>query len=294
MSDRRPILSHLAERLGALEPLDSAAKPIAKFVRDTIPKGEVKDALSGTWLGHALHPLLQLVPVGTWTSAVVLDVIGGEDDEAAAEKLIGTGLLAALPTFVSGWNDYADTEPASDSVRRVGLIHAAANGVGASLFLGSLLARGRGSQGKGKLLALAGMGAISAGGWLGGHLAYAEGVGVDVTAFEDYPDDWTRVCSESEVAEGQPRRVSVDGVPLMAVRDGGEVRVLADRCVHRGGSLSEGEVSDGCVTCPLHGSVFRLSDGSVERGPAAYPQPALDVRVRDGAVEVRALRMAAA
>jgi hypothetical protein len=34
--------------------------------------------------------------------------------------------------------------------------------------------------------------------------------------------------------------------------------------------------------------VFRLADGSVERGPAAYPQPALDVRVREGAIEVRA------
>ena len=289
MSDRRPLATHLAERLAALEPLDAAAKPIAKFVRDTIPKGDVKDALSGTWLGHALHPVLQLLPLGTWTSAVVLDLIGGEDGETSADKLIGTGLLTALPTFVTGWNDYADTEPASDSARRIGLVHAGANGVGATLFLSSLLARGRGSRGKGKLLALAGMGALGAGGWLGGHLSYAEGVGVDVTAFEEYPQDWTRVCDEADLADGQPRRVEADGVPLVAVRDGGAVRVLADRCTHRGGSLSEGEVADGCVTCPLHGSVFRLADGSVERGPAAYPQPALDVRVRDGAVEVRAL-----
>src|SRR5215210_4147956 len=107
MSDRRPIATHVAERLAALEPLDSAAKPIAKFVRDNIPRGEVKDALSGTWLGHALHPLLQLLPVGTWTSAVLLDLIGGEDGEASADKLIGAGLLAALPTFATGWNDYA-------------------------------------------------------------------------------------------------------------------------------------------------------------------------------------------
>jgi nitrite reductase/ring-hydroxylating ferredoxin subunit len=294
MSDRRPLASQIAERLAALEPLDTPAKPIAKTVRDLIPKGTVKDALSGTWLGHALHPLLQLLPVGTWTSAVVLDLIGGDDGESSADKLIGTGLLAALPTFVSGWNDYADTEVASDSVRRIGLVHAGANGLGAVLFASSLLARGRGDRGRGKLLALGGIGAVSAGGWLGGHLAYAEGVGVDNTAFEDYPEDWTRVCDDAELAEGAPRRVDVDGIPLLAVRDGGEIRVLADRCTHRGGPLSEGEIADGCVTCPWHGSVFRLSDGSVERGPAAYPQPALDVRVRDGGVEVRALRMAAA
>jgi nitrite reductase/ring-hydroxylating ferredoxin subunit len=150
-----------------------------------------------------------------------------------------------------------------------------------------LLARGGGARGRGKLLAMAGMGAVSAGGWLGGHLSYAEGVGVDNTVFEQYPGDWTPVIEDANLLEGQPQRIEVEGTPLLVVRDGGEVRVLADRCSHRGGPLSGGEISDGCVTCPWHGSRFRLSDGSVERGPAAYPQPALDVRVAAGMVEVR-------
>jgi nitrite reductase/ring-hydroxylating ferredoxin subunit/uncharacterized membrane protein len=293
MSDRQPRLSHLAERLAALEQLDPVAEPLAKKVRDLIPGGPVKDALSGTWLGHALHPMLQLLPLGTWTSAVILDLIGGDDGRASADKLIGTGLLATVPTVVTGWSDYADTTVASASVRRIGIVHAASNVTGATLFAGSLLARGRGHRGRGKLLAMAGMGAVTAGGWLGGHLSYAEGVGVDATAFEQYPPDWTRVADDADVREGEPRRVEVDGIPLLVVRDGGEVRVLADRCVHRGGPLSNGEIADGCVTCPWHGSVFRLADGSVERGPAAFPQPSLDVRVRDGGVEVRNRRVAA-
>jgi nitrite reductase/ring-hydroxylating ferredoxin subunit/uncharacterized membrane protein len=288
MADRKPRAAELAERIAELESLDSVAEPIASKVRELLPGGAVKDALSGTWLGHALHPIMQLAPLGTWMSAVILDLVGGEDAEGASDLLIGTGLLAAAPTFVSGWSDYADTTMASERVRRIGIVHAAANGTGALLFAGSLKARRGGSRGKGKLLALAGMGAISAGGWLGGHLSYAEGVGVDVTVFEDYPGDWTPVVAESELTEGEPRQVEVDGVPIMVVRDGGEIRALADRCSHRGGPLSNGEVSDGCVTCPWHGSVFRLSDGSVERGPAAYPQPALDTRVTNGQVEVRA------
>jgi nitrite reductase/ring-hydroxylating ferredoxin subunit/uncharacterized membrane protein len=292
MSERRPLASNLAERLAALEPLDQVAEPLAKKVRSLLPAGPVKDALSGTWLGHALHPLLQLVPLGTWTSAVILDVVGGKEGESSADKLIGTGLLATVPTVITGWSDYADSTVASDSVRRIGIIHAASNVTGASLFAGSLVARGRGARGRGKLLALAGMGAVSAGGWLGGHLSYAEGVGVDNTVFEDYPEDWTAVASDAEVREGEPQRVEVDGIPLLVIRDGGQVRVLADRCTHRGGPLSQGEISDGCVTCPWHGSVFRLSDGSVERGPAAYPQPALAVRVENGVVEVRGQRTA--
>ena len=44
--------------IASLEPLDQPAATIAKKVRDTVPKGPVKDTLSGTWLGHALHPLM--------------------------------------------------------------------------------------------------------------------------------------------------------------------------------------------------------------------------------------------
>ena len=287
MTDRKPIPNAVAERLATVEQLDAVAEPLAKTVRDLLPGGPVKDALSGTWLGHALHPLLQLAPLGTWMSAVVLDAIGGEDGEASADLLIGTGLLATVPTVITGWSDYADTTVASDSVRRIGIIHAAANVLGASLFAGSLVARGRGARGRGKALALAGMGAVGAGGWLGGHLSYAEGVGVDNTVFEQYPSEWTPVLDDSAVHEDEPQCVEVDGVPILVVRSGGRLHALAERCAHRGGPLSDGEISDGCVTCPWHGSRFRLEDGSVEQGPSAYAQPALDVRVSDGRVEVR-------
>ena len=284
---RKPLPDELANQIAGLEPLDTVAEPIAAKVRELLPGGPVKDALSGTWLGHAFHPIMQLAPLGTWMSAVILDLIGGEDAESASDRLIGTGLLASVPTFVSGWSDYADSTTASERVRRIGIVHAVANGTGALLFAGSLKARARGARGRGKLLALAGMGAVSAGGWLGGHLSYAEGVGVDVTAFESYPGDWTAVVAESELAEGEPHRAELDGVPVVVVRSGGELFALAERCSHRGGPLSDGEVSDGCITCPWHGSRFRLEDGSVERGPAAYPQPALEVRVSGGMVEVR-------
>jgi nitrite reductase/ring-hydroxylating ferredoxin subunit len=75
---------------------------------------------------------------------------------------------------------------------------------------------------------------------------------------------------------------------VLVARVSGEIHAISNRCSHRGGPLDEGELADGCVTCPWHGSVFRLADGSVERGPAAYPQPAWRVRVRDGVIELNA------
>jgi hypothetical protein len=54
--------------------------------------------------------------------------------------------------------------------------------------------------------------------------------------------------------------------------------------------LSEGTVADGCVQCPWHGSVFRLSDGWNVRGPATAPPPAFDTRIVEEHVEVRLRR----
>jgi nitrite reductase/ring-hydroxylating ferredoxin subunit/uncharacterized membrane protein len=288
MSPRTPIGHDLLDKLGSLEAVDGPARAVAKLVRNLKAPAKVNEALSGTWLGHPVHPLLIVVPMGSWISGVLLDWLGGEDAETAADLLLGAGLAGALPTVATGYADWADTEPANDAVRRIGIVHAACNGTAATLFGASLAARAGGARGKGKLLALAGLGAVGAGGYLGGHLTYAEGVGVATTTFEDYPQDWTQALADAALGEGEMKAVEVGGAEILIARRGGEVFALADTCVHREGSLAEGELVGDCVKCPLHGSVFRLEDGSVEQGPAAYPQPALETRVRDGSIEVRA------
>jgi nitrite reductase/ring-hydroxylating ferredoxin subunit len=284
---RKPRASALGRRLGRLELLDAPAGAISSFVSKVLRPGPVKDALSGTWLGHAFHPLMTDVPIGTWLSAVILDAIGGRDSEQAADRLIAVGLGAALPTFVSGWSDWSDSTSSSPEIRRVGLLHALSNGTAAALFAGSLVARRQDRRGQGKLLGLAAISGIGLGGWLGGHLSYSEASGVDQTALQEGPTDWTPALRDAELGEGATACAAVGDVAVLLVRQGGEVRALANRCTHRGGPLHEGELGDGTVTCPLHGSTFALSDGSVLRGPAPYPQPVYDVRSREGMLEVR-------
>jgi len=277
-------------KLESFEALDGLAEAIAKQVRGLLGNGTVKDLLSGTPLGHALHPLLSDIPIGSWTSALVLDLLGGEDSEDAADLLVAVGLAAAAPTALSGWSDYADSTVGNKPVTRVGIVHALSNVTAIGLFTASLAARRRGARGKGKLLGLAGSGALGLGGYLGGHLSYVQGVGVDNTAFESRPGDWAEAARASDLLDGRPFKATVEGAGVLLVREGERVFAVADACTHRGGPLSEGEISDGCVECPWHGSRFRLADGSVERGPATAPQPAYDVREHDGRVEVRAQR----
>jgi nitrite reductase/ring-hydroxylating ferredoxin subunit/uncharacterized membrane protein len=288
MPTRKPAGEQLVKQLGEVEVLDAAAKPLAKAIRDLTSPKKIKEALSGTWLGHPVHPMLVAVPIGNWVSAVLLDWVGGDDAETGADLLVGAGLATAVPTVATGYNDWADSEPASDEVRRVGLVHAAANAAGAILFGASLAARLKGDRLRGKLLGLAGVSVVGAGGFLGGHLAYNTGVGVDPATFEDFPEEWTPVLADAAIGEGELKRGDAAGVPVCVARVGGQVHALWDTCVHRGGSLAEGELDGNCVVCPLHSSAFRLQDGSVEQGPATYPQPTLETRVTDGTIEVRA------
>jgi Rieske [2Fe-2S] domain len=58
------------------------------------------------------------------------------------------------------------------------------------------------------------------------------------------------------------------------------------RCWSRFRWAPGGELADGCLTCPWHGSVFRLADGSVARGPATAPQPAFLALEVGGAIQV--------
>src|SRR3954468_24532965 len=117
-------LEPLIEKVEAAEPLDAAAKPIAKQARGLFKPGPLKDAISGTWLGHAVHPMLTDVVIGSFTSATLLDLLGGDEDGTAARRLIGIGIAAYAPTALTGVNDWADAEPTDPTVRRVGLVHA--------------------------------------------------------------------------------------------------------------------------------------------------------------------------
>ncbi|WCO68303.1 non-heme iron oxygenase ferredoxin subunit [Iamia majanohamensis] len=264
--------------------LDRPADAVAGAVGSWLGPGRVKDLLSGTWFGHAVHPALVAVPIGAWITASWLDAFGGPDSRPAARTAVGFGTLAAVPAVLTGGSDWAEVDGAE---RRVGFVHALANSAAVGLYAGSWQARRRGRHAVGVGLALAGAGLAGAGGWLGGHLTYAAGVGVDTTAFLSGPSEWTEVAAESDLGEDEPTAVQVGEVPLVLVRRGGVVHAVNDRCTHRGAPLHEGPVVGDCLECPWHGSRFGLAGGEVRRGPATRPQPVFEVAVDGGRVLVR-------
>jgi nitrite reductase/ring-hydroxylating ferredoxin subunit len=78
-----------------------------------------------------------------------------------------------------------------------------------------------------------------------------------------------------------------NGESIAIFRDGDHVSAIANRCAHQGGPLGEGQIIDGCVTCPWHGYQYRACDG---QSPPPYTEkiPTHRVRITKGRVEIDA------
>lgn len=153
--------------------LDTAVVGVAPFA-DRLSSGALGDVLGGAWLGHAMHPMLTDVPIGCWTSASLLDLLGGRRSRPAAQLLTGLGVLAVVPTVLTGWSDFGRLDDPRD--RRVAVVHAGSNGLAALLQVRSWWARRRGRHVRGAALGLLANSVATGAGYLGGHLASGRGV----------------------------------------------------------------------------------------------------------------------
>jgi nitrite reductase/ring-hydroxylating ferredoxin subunit/uncharacterized membrane protein len=278
-------VQQLTKRVEETETLDRFANFTQKIVSRVVPQeSALKDLLSGTGLGRPLHPMLTDVVIGVWTSASVLDILGGKRAERAANQLVFIGNVAALPTIAAGLSDWAELWGAQ---QRVGSVHALGNATALSFQILSFKARRSGKRKGARLLSLTAMTIAGASAYLGGHLSFVKGVGVNQTAFEEWPQEWTPVIAEEDLVEDTLTTARADGVRIMLYKKGEQIYALSDRCSHRGCPLHLGQVNDLLLECSCHGSIFRLSDGGVVRGPATVPAPTYEVRCQDGKVEIR-------
>jgi nitrite reductase/ring-hydroxylating ferredoxin subunit/uncharacterized membrane protein len=280
--------------IGRTEQLDRFAKPLQTATATAFARGgkvgrRVQNTLNGVWLGHPLHPVLTDLPIGFSSAAVALDIVealrGTEDLRPGADVALGLGVCSAVGTALTGLADWQFTV---DERRRVGLVHALLNSGAVVLMTTSLVQRQRGARAAGRGLAFAGVAAMGAAAYLGGHLVYADRIGVDHSAGLTPPSEFTSVLAEAELPENKPHRADAGGVPVVLIRHDGNIYALVDTCAHLGGPLSEGTLQGGCIICPWHGSRFAMQDGRTLDGPSAFPQPVLQTRVQDGWIEVRA------
>jgi nitrite reductase/ring-hydroxylating ferredoxin subunit len=280
------------DRLSDVSTFDKTIEPARVAVTKVLKPQALKDLLHGTWLGHPLHPVLAMVPVGTWLSAGLLDAL--PRTRPAATVLIGTGVAASVPAALAGAADWSEQEV---GVRRLGAVHAVANTVALSMYAASLVARAKGSGTLGRALAYGGLGLAGGSAAIGGHMSYAQSSGAShsATTARALTTEWIDLGPLDDLPDGRPALRTGEGhgapVPLAVVRRGARVDVFLSSCSHLGGALAEGAVEEvrgvSCLVCPLHGSAFDLDDGQPRRGPAASAQDKLEVEYVAGHVRAR-------
>jgi uncharacterized membrane protein len=183
-----PALVRVTRALERATALDRGAAVLARPGRAVSRRPRLDAALRGTWLGHAAHPMLTDFPLGAWTSATLLDLLGGRRSRPAATGLLAFGVAAAVPTALTGLAEWNAVE---GRARRIGVVHAAVNSTALLLYAGSLAARLRDRRTSATALAVAGGLTATAGGYFGGHLSLVRKVGTADAEFAlpDDPDD---------------------------------------------------------------------------------------------------------
>ncbi len=295
------VIDALIGRIETAERLDRPGYALGKAISRTgqiggRPSKGLANALHGRPLGHPVHPLAVAIPVGTWSLAFGLDLLGAvgvlrdRGTQRAAELALKAGAAGAALAIATG---VADWQHLNGRDRRTGLVHGSINVVSTAMTLLSIALRARGRLAAGRWVSGAAFLGTGASSYLGAHLIYRRGNAVDHADRSPEPRDFAAVLPLAELEEQVPHRVAVwdevarKEIGIVLVRRGERVHAMGARCSHAGGPLDQGWVLDGTLVCPWHGSRYDLETGQPSTGPSTCPQPRYAVRLRGGIVEVR-------
>ncbi len=89
----------------------------------------------------------------------------------------------------------------------------------------------------------------------------------------------------SELLPGKGKCVSIDGRDFAVFQVEGDIFAIDESCPHRGGPLSEGDVTGCVVYCPLHAWSFDLRTGISPGNPRAFVRT-YPVRIAGGTLEI--------
>ena len=293
----RDLTERISARIISSNLLKRISVPLDKFLNLCFRAPALrwlKIFLNGTWVGHPLHPVLTDIPIGAWTLAIVLDLIGLlfqlPQLGLASSIAVGVGVVGAAGAAAAGLMDWIDVDPPE---KTIGAFHATLNVSATVLFLASFLIRwGQHWQpGWGAFaVALAGYLLVMGGGYLGGTMVFHMGVMINRNAYRSGPDDFRLAAAAGDLGEGQLKRLVIEDQPVLLAKFDGTIHAVGAVCSHYGAPLNEGTVVGKTIECPWHFSRFSLEDGRVVQGPACAAIPAYDCRVINNQVQIKIRR----
>lgn len=249
----------------------------------------LQDVLHGTPLGHPLHPALTDVPIGAWTTALVLDVFDmlsprPEGRGQAAQLATGLGVIGGIGAALTGLTDWQHTQ---DRARRSGLVHGPLNLAALGLNALSWRDRRSGRHTRAHRASALGYCLVLAGGYLGGDLVFRHRVSVDHSQQVPPSRGFLAVLPETDLTQETPHPVHYEGAPVVLVLRDRHIAAVGGLCSHLAAPMSQGWLYRGELVCPWHGSRFDLRTGCAATGPATAPLTRYETRVVDGQIEIR-------
>ena len=158
------------------------------------------------FLGHGIHPILIVFPLGLLATAVVFDIIyliwGNPDMASVAYWMMAAGIVGGLLAAPFGTIDWIAI-PANTRAKTIGLMHGLSNVVALLLFAGSWYMRNdlpERPETLASILSFLGAGVAGLGGWLGGELVERLGVGVHEGANLNAPNSLSNASAGSTKA----------------------------------------------------------------------------------------------
>ena len=251
--------------------------------------------------GHPLHPALIPFPFAFLTGALVFDaaalVLARPSFWTTGGHLAAAGVALALLAAVPGFIDYFYTVPPKSSGKQRATRHMIANLSAVALFVVAWFLRRGSAEPEVTVLALEllAVGALIAGGWMGGTLVNRNQIGVDHSyaggarwqeqSLEASAGRSVVVAGAGDLEVDQMKLLRLDGRRIVLARTDQGYVAFDDRCTHAGGALSGGTMICGTVQCPWHGSQFDVRSGEVKAGPAeerltTYPVEETEREVR--------------
>ncbi|MBO1030102.1 DUF2231 domain-containing protein [Tessaracoccus sp. SD287] len=159
--------ARLLRRIEEAAILDRVVDQVDPLAGKLTSNDRMRGVLHGDVTGIPLHVIVTDLPLGAWWMSIFLDLFPQQDFRAASQRLVGLGLVGAVPTALAGWAEWSLKDQPN---RRVGIVHAVGNEVAAVIYLASWVARRRGRHDVGVQLNRVGAVFLLAAAMLGGHM----------------------------------------------------------------------------------------------------------------------------
>ena len=99
-------------------------------------------------------------------------------------------------------------------------------------------------------------------------------------------DGFVPVLEEKKLQEGKMKRLSVEGTPVLFIKQQGKIFVIDNRCPHQGCGFSGGTLDGFVIVCPCHDWRFNLETAEYEDEPG-FKLTKYEWKIKSGKILVK-------